>query len=137
MSDVAITAASVQPGSNAQFGDGTAGATITAGQPLYRDTSTTPITMKVADANLSLLAATVEGIALHGASSGQPIRWQSKNDITIGGTLVQGTVYVLSNTAGGICPATDLASGWYRTILGVAKTTSVLKLAIENSGIVP
>lgn len=135
MSDVSITAANVLAGANAKKGRGIAGATITAGQTLYEDPSDS-FKLKLADSNASSTTAKCVGIALHGASSGQPIEYDIEDDdFTPGGTLslsaaADDGVYVLSGTAGGIAPIGDLASGMYPVILGVAKSTTKMNLKI-------
>lgn len=122
MADVAITAASVVPGANAVYRDGIAGATITAGQVCYVDA--TDGRVKLADANASATTANPVGIAVNGASSGQPVRLVVEDDdFTIGGTVAKG-VYVLSATAGGIAPVADVTTGWYPVVVGVAISTS-------------
>jgi hypothetical protein len=139
MSDISITAGSVAKGTNAKTRKGIAGATITAGQTLYEDTSDNS-KLKLADANASAATSNCVGIALHGASSGQPIEFVTEDDdFTPGGTLslsagADDGVYVLSGTAGGIAPVADLASGWYPVILGVAKSASKMHLKIIRAG---
>ena len=59
-----------------------AGATITAGQSVYEDQADGKI--KLADANLSLAAAKAKGLALHGALSNQPIRYQKGGKAIVG-----------------------------------------------------
>jgi hypothetical protein len=54
----------------------------------------------------------------------------------VGATLVVGQVYVLSANAGNIAPVSDLATGWYTTILGIAISTTQLQMGPVNSGIV-
>ena len=132
--DITVTAGSVVAGADASFGTGTAGATITAGQPLYIDTANSNV-LKTADANASLLTSTVAGIALHAASTGQPIKYQTSGLITIGATVAVGTIYVVSDTAGGIMPAADLSTGEYVAIIGVATTTGIIKMGLNNSGV--
>lgn len=134
MADITITAANVVAGSNAVIGYGTAGATITAGQTLYADSSDSD-SLKLADADDTAAKATVVGIALHGASDGQPLQYIKTGTITIGGTVAVGTVYVQSGTAGGIAPVADLASGDYTTTLGIGKTASTIDVRIHNSGV--
>lgn len=134
MTDVSITAANVIAGSGAVTVTGTAGATITAGQAVYLDTADSKY--KLADNNgASALIRTPVGIALNGASNGQPLTIQKKGPITIGGTLTAGAAYYLSDTPGGICPVADLATGEYPTVLGIATSTSVLALDINASGV--
>lgn len=128
MSAVSITAANVLKSASA-VGPFTknAGATITAGQVVYLDSGTD--TLKLADANLSVAAATVAGIALHGAYSGNPCQYVAVDPaFVVGGTLVAGQLYCLGATAGTIVPVTDLTTGDVRAVLGVANSTSTLNL---------
>lgn len=135
MSALTITAANVAPSTGAVI-DRTrnAGETITAGMPVYVDTTTNKY-MK-ADSNASAAAATVYGIALHGASNGQPLAVQTDGDITMGATLTVNTAYVAgATTAGDVNPIADLTTGWYGCLLGIAISTSVLRMAIRNTGV--
>ncbi len=132
MVDLTITAASVQKGGNAVVDNGIAGASLTAGQVVYKDAATG--TYKLADSNFA--GATVPvGIALHAAATGQPIAVQTSGDITIGATLTAGSAYYFSETAGGIQPAADLGSGEVVGQLGLAKSTTVLELRINLPGV--
>lgn len=131
MADITITATSVVAGTDADIYQGVAGETTTAGQAVYLDYLTNRLFL--ADANASEGAAEVKGVALHGASAGQPLRVQTAGGITIGGTTVESTIYIASGTAGGIAPAVDLASGWYTTVIGVGGLTNTLKLSVFPS----
>lgn len=134
MADISITAANVQAGSNAVIQRGTAGATVSAGQVPYKDAADGEY--KMADCDSATAAVKVPvGIALNGASDGQPLAVQTGGDITVGGTLVAGTTYCLSATPGAICPQADLTTGDNVVILGVAKSTTVLALKISVSGV--
>ena len=131
MADLAITAANVLKGANAVFQAGIAGATITAGQPLYLDSNTN--TYKLADADASAAAATVVGVSLNGASSGQPVSINfSDDDFTTGGTMTVGAIYILSNNAGGVTLASSLTTGWYPNVVYIAKSTTKAVLAIAQ-----
>lgn len=136
MTDLSITVAQVLPGTDGVFEQGIAGATITAGQPVYLDT--TANTYKLADADLSAAAATVAGIALHGALAGQPLRIQVAGSITLGAAaaMTVGETYILSDTAGGISPIADVDSTDYVSYLGIASAAGVLKMHKFNSGVV-
>lgn len=132
--DLSITAGSVTTTST-QYRDCTAGATITAGQVVYIDASDGD-SAKLADANASSTTATCVGIALNGASDGQPVRVQTGGTISTGATTVKGATYYVSATAGGIAPASDVTNGWYRTIIGVATdATGTIKMGILVSGV--
>lgn len=132
MTDLSITAANVLAGSGADIVRVTAGATITAGQVVYEDT--TAGTWKLADNN-GTGTRSPGGIALNGASSGQPIAVLRGGPITIGATMTAGVAYYLSDTPGGICPVADLASGETATIIGIATSTTVLDVKIHASGV--
>tara|TARA_R110000822_G_scaffold89133_3_gene206098 strand:- start:454 stop:867 length:414 start_codon:yes stop_codon:yes gene_type:complete len=133
MADITITAASVVRGPTAKLETGTAGATITQGQPVYRDA--TDGLYKLSDCNSATAAVrAVRGIALNAASTGQPLTIAKSGPVTIGATLVAGVAYYLSGTAGGICPVADLTTGDYPTVLGIATSTTVLNVDIQSSG---
>ncbi len=133
MADLSITAANVVAGSDAVRESGTAGATITAGQAVYLDT--TDMKYKLADSNGAAALRVPNGIALNGASNGQPLSVQKGGDITIGGTMTAGIPYFLSDTPGGLCPLPDIGTGEYSCIVGIAKSTSVLAVNIQPSGV--
>lgn len=134
MTDVSITAANVVAGSNATRESGTAGEAITAGQVVYRS-STTGKYMLADNDSATAGAKAPRGIALNGAALNQPLQILRAGDITIGGTLTAGTDYYLSSTAGGICPRADLGSGDDVVLIGIAKSTSVLNVDIQVSGV--
>jgi hypothetical protein len=136
MADLSITVANVAAGSGATVVEGTAGATITAGQVVYLDSSDNKF--KLADCNSATAAVrSPYGIALHGALANQPLAVQRGigGSITIGATLTAGVVYYLSGTAGGIRPVADNATGDYPVALGIATSTTVLKLGFLEAGV--
>ncbi len=116
MADVSQTAANVAKVSNVRTFEGTAGASITAGMPVYADT-TDSNKLKAADAD-TLAASKAKGIALHGATNGQPLLIATGGKIDVGATLSTGVLYCVSTTAGGIAPYGDLATGDFVTLLG-------------------
>lgn len=124
--DVSITPGSVVPSSSAIYLDSyyggqlTAGATITAGQLVYVDTSDSN-KIKLADCDSGTAGVRdVDGIAVNNAASGQRISVVAYDPaLTLGGTTANGTIYVLSATAGGIAPAADVTTGWYVAVVGV------------------
>ncbi|MDX0315904.1 hypothetical protein GOC54_33815 [Sinorhizobium meliloti] len=132
MADLSINSALVVAGTNSTRDTGTAGETITAGQPIYLD-ATTNKWMK--SDNNGTGTRTVHGISLNGASLNQPVSIHKSGDITIGATLVAGTDYWLSGTAGGICPRADLVAGMDTIQVGIAKSTSVLSVDIQDPGV--
>jgi hypothetical protein len=135
MADLSITSTQVLPDVTGGVFNGIAGGTITAGMPIYLDETTN--TLKAADANASAATAAAKGIALHGASTGQPLRIQTNGDVTLGAGAAPaaGAVYVVSATPGGIAPAADLTTGWYTTILGVGIGSNKVRMNVFASGV--
>jgi hypothetical protein len=135
MADITITAANVVPGAGASMVDMTAGAALTAGQVVYKEAATGRA--KLADADSATLEARLAyGIALNGAANGQPVKVLRGGPVTIGATLVAGTDYWLSGNPGGICPRGDVAAGDRVVLIGIAGTTAILNVAIQDSGVV-
>ena len=132
MADLTVTAGSVKPGTGAAISSGYAGEAITAGMAVYKD-ATTSKWMK-AD-NTTATKANVTGIALNTAGTDQPLAVQTSGEITAGATLTQGSVYCVGAAGGGIAPVADNGSAEYVTIIGVAKSSSVLILGIKASGV--
>lgn len=131
MADLSITPGSVLR-IDGSTEPGIAGEDITAGQVVYLDSATN--TYKLADANgASAAVATVQGIALHGALTGQPLLIHLAGIIAVGATVVLGGAYILSATPGGICPYADIASASYVSYLGIAVTTARIRIKIDNS----
>lgn len=134
MSDLSITAANVLAGTDSTAEWGTAGATITAGKSVYYDEASGK--WKLADCDDATAAVRMSvkgGIALNGASDGQPLKVLRSGDITIGASLTAGVAYYLSKTAGGIAPLADISGGTV-VLIGVAHSTSVLNVAINYTG---
>lgn len=151
MADYSVTAASViaspsatyfapnvltQPtlSTSARPNVNTAGTTITAGQPVYQD----PTTMQFspADANAASPLYDVVGIAMNNAALGQPLIIVTADpQFTPGCTLAIGDIMILSGTLGRVCPSADAASGWFVATLGVAYSTTQMKLQINKSGV--
>jgi len=134
MADLTITAANVLAGGAAIKETGIAGATITAGQTVYKDAADGKFKLADADSATAGIRA-LYGVALHGASNGQPLTVAKSGPVTIGATVIVGTTYVLSDTPGGIMPIGDLEAGDYVAHLGIATTAAIIDVAIKNSGV--
>jgi hypothetical protein len=134
MADLTITATSVLAGANAVRDSGNAGEAITAGQAVYRSSATNKWMLADSD-SATAEAKKPTGIALNGAALNQPLAVLKSGDITIGATLTAGTAYYLSATPGGICPVADVGAGEDVCLLGLAKSTTVLAVAIQVPGV--
>jgi hypothetical protein len=137
MADLTVTAANVVPAANAQIARGTAGGQIGTLEPLYADASDSYKLKRGAHTN----AATAElvGVSLHPAEAGQPVAYITGGDVAVGSILTAAMVYVLGSAAGKISPSGDLDSSSpntrYGSIVGIATSSSNLRIGILNSGI--
>lgn len=108
------------------------GATIAAGNTLVKSAGKSIL----ADADASVALASAEGIAITpGVDTGYGIIAFSGSVVLVGATLAVGTVYIVSDTPGGIKPIADATAGDYITILGVASTATQLDLNIVATGV--
>lgn len=136
MTDLVITPTSVAAGTGAVIEHGTAGDTITAGQVVYLDEDGSG-RYELADTDSAAAdARRPRGIALNGASDGQPLAIVKSGPVTIGATVAAGVAYYLSGTPGGICPVADLAPGDYTAIIGMGISTTVLQVGIQAPNVV-
>jgi hypothetical protein len=135
VADLSITAANVIPQSNANIIPGTAGATITAGNTVYYDSGSG--TYKLALCSAVAASATLIGIAMNGASSGQPVDVMISGDVAIGATVIEGTGYYLSGNAGMISTTAITTSTFYPSFVGMAINTTTIRLAITAHNNVP
>lgn len=135
MADIVITPGNLYPSGAAQITRGIAAVAITAGQVVAFNSSSPPgIALSDNDATPPLNLPI--GIAVCSAGVGQPVNYTAIDaNLTIGATVVNGTIYVLSGNPGGICPTTDLLTGDGVCIIGVGKGTTALWLNVLTTGI--
>jgi hypothetical protein len=128
MANIAITAASVLASGQASTETQLAGVALTAGQYVYKEAATG--TFKLADCDSATAEVrNVYGVTLNGAGIGQPVTVAKSDSAFVpGGTLTKGAVYVLSATAGSMCPLADLITTNDVVMLGIATSTTVLNL---------
>jgi hypothetical protein len=132
MPDIAITPANLHPSAQAQLQRGPASVAITAGQVVCLNADQT---IGLADANGPPPTNLPVGVALCSAGVGQPVTYTAIDPaLVLGGTVIAGTVYVLSGTPGGICTPADLAAGMFTSIIGVGNATTMLWLNVLASG---
>jgi len=124
--DLSITATSVAPSANAIIRSATAGATITAGKMVYKSATDQKLYLADCDSATAAVRDCV-GIALVSSAAGAPCAYVIEDPaLVIGATVTNGTIYVLSATAGGIAPAADLTTGWYATVVCVGTSTTTV-----------
>jgi len=134
MADLSPTAANVLAASDAVTEVGTLGATVVPGDVMYKDSSDG--LWKLADNDSATAAVKIpQGVALNGGGSGQPVKVLKSGDLTLGVILTAGIAYYLSDTAGKICPVGDIVTGQTATLIGIARSTSVLRVNFTVSGV--
>lgn len=132
MADISVTAASVVPATTGvTFERYPAAVAITAGQVCYVDASTGQANLADAD-SATAAVRTVKGIAVNSCAAGQQVVLQTSGELTFNAVLTKGAPFYCSATAGGIMPQADLTTGKYVHLLGIAKSTTVLVLDINN-----
>lgn len=135
MAAIVITAANVIAADGAVSSQQyIAGATIAAGQWVYVDTANSNV-LKLAQADGTVLEATVKGMALNGGVTGQPIDVAVSGDVAVGSVLTTAGVYIISATAGSMDPVADLGSSSYLSIVGYATSATNFHFHIANSGV--
>ena len=134
MADLSITAANVVAGAYSRSEAGVLGEAGTAGQVVYKKASDGKFWLADADSTTAEIRQP-DGILLNGGAAGQPCKVLTQGDITIGGTLVAGSVYYLSPTPGGIGLIAEVLTGDYICMIGIAHSTSVLNVAINYTGV--
>jgi hypothetical protein len=132
MADLSITAANVGVTSSSVVELVQVGESVSQGQPAYKK-AIDGLYYK-ADSNASLATAAALGVFITAASTNGYALIVKSGSYLAGATLTVGETYVVSATAGGIAPLSDVTTGWYVTILGVASSTSTLALDIVRSG---
>jgi hypothetical protein len=138
MADIAITAANVLGSSTAvRLTQYKAGEAITAGQPVYLNSSSQWIKLDINAASTGNGITDVRGIAENSApASGQPLSVVTEDsDFTVGGTLTNGSALYGSTTAGGITHDVP-GSGSYPVYIGQAKSTTKAVINFNASGAV-
>ena len=135
--DVTITAANVRPTNSTQLRSPRVvfGETVTAGQWVYRRASDSKFLRAFANGTLEQSGGSTELYwALTGGAVDERGEVAIAGKVIVGGTLVKGKVYVLSDTIGLITLADDLTSSWYSSVAGYASSTTELDLILRADG---
>lgn len=133
MADLTITAANVIPDAGARITTHMAAVAISPAQAVY-ELAGDEQKVGLYDADGTGEVKKLYGLALNSAAVGQPVAVMIGGTLTVGATVVAGTIYLGSDTPGGIRPAADLNSGDVVGVLGVGISTSKIALHIWNTG---
>ena len=132
MADLTVVAANVDPTASTITRTGIAGEAITAGQALFMATDGE---LELAQHDVDAAEAACVGIALNDAAAGQYVTYAISGDVNMGAIMTVGAVYIVGVAEGGIAPEADAGTGDFVTVIGVATTTSNLKMGILQSGV--
>jgi hypothetical protein len=110
---------------------GLAGVAITAGQAVYFDASSQRYKLAI---GTSAAAAALSGVAQHGAAAGQPLDVMYEGPVKGLTGLRPGAIYVVSDdSAGDVMEASDIDSGDYGSVAGIAVSATELELGIVKA----
>jgi hypothetical protein len=111
-----------------------AGESVTQGMPVYLANNGKWFQ---SDANVVAAATATTGIAVSPASTDGffSVVRTAGQDVNIGATLTVGELYVVSATKGAIAPIGDLIAADYVVILGIARTTVLLRTIFNATGV--
>lgn len=132
MADLTVVASNVKPGASVVTKRGIAGEVISAGESIFVAADKT---IQLCENDQAALDAACKGVSLNGAAVGQPVEYAVTGDVDMGVILSIGQTYVVGAAPGGIAPEVDVVTGEFLTVIGVATTTSNLKLGILQSGV--
>jgi hypothetical protein len=134
LTDISITASAVTlvSGPTEQM---VAGATVTAGQVVYREAATGQAKLSDNDSATAEVRS-VYGMALHASLAGQPLV-VAKNGakVAMGAIFTAGVEVYLSGTPGAIAPRADITTGDDPIRVGVPLTTSQLLLDFADPNV--
>lgn len=131
MADLVVTAANVAK-ADGSVQTKNAGVAITAGESVYVDAAGV---LQLCDHASTAAEAACSGVALCDAAIGQPCTYLTSGNYNPGAAVVVGTAYAVGAAAGGVAPIVDVGSGDFTTIIGVATTTSNIKLGLLPAGV--
>lgn len=134
MADYTLAAGDVEY-ALANVGRIVSGATITAGQLIYRDASASNVA-KLAQCDGTAAEAAVIGMAVCNAVAGQPLLYVAGPiDIVVGGAMTEGAAFALSAAAGKFADEADITTAQFLTRIGYAVDATTLHLEIQVTGI--
>jgi hypothetical protein len=129
MAAITITPANVAWVSGPTLGDQIAGEALTAGMAVYQADNNTWLKAQ-GDGTEIEAGKNRLGVALSTADAANARITVALPDavVSYGAVLTKGLIYIIGDTAGSIYPSADAGSGDQVTVLGLAISTSQLKL---------
>ena len=135
MADLVVTEALVTSNNTTQtYRSYETDVAVTAGELLAEDTTTGNLILAVADTEDN---ARLVGVALTSSTgAGEFVVVAERGTYVTGATMVAGTYYVLSATAGKIAPFPDLITGNITSYAIMATSTTQAQIVLYNTTIV-
>lgn len=133
MADISFSSSNVKLADGGKSDTVTFGEAITRGQAIFKDL-TDSNKYKLADSDAVEKTKGVR-FALTDGGDGQKGIAARKGNLSFGGGLVSGTIYMISDTAGGIKPIVDSNVTQFLTIAGIADSSANLPLNFIESGV--
>ncbi len=134
MADLTLVALNIVADFNAVIvSTGVAGVALTAGDVVYAD-STDSGELKLAQHDGTAAEAAAVGIVLADAADTEAVTYITSGELALGTILTAGSVYVVSATPGKIAVDADPGSADFKTVVGVAKSTSTLEVRFIIGG---
>jgi hypothetical protein len=111
---------------------GIAGETLIVGDLVMED----PVDNRIRRAPATALSTPrIIGVALNGASAGNPVNYHWHGLLLGTATLVKGTSYFASPTAGSVGLAADVLSGQYPAFVGIAASATSIDIKPHCPGV--
>lgn len=135
MADISITAANVKlVGGPTE--DTTAAVAVTAGQMVFKEAASGKDKLSDNDSATAEVRG-IRGMALNNAGADQPLTLAKEGALVDLGSavLTAGVDYYLSGTPGSICPRADVTTGDDPIRIGMAETTSRLRLDFADPNV--
>lgn len=130
--DLSITSTSVVPSINAIPRTAMAGVAISAGKLVYKSATDNKLYLSDCDSATAAVRDLV-GIAVVSAAAGTNCLYITEDpNLTIGATVTNGTIYILSATAGGIAPFADGTTAWWITPVAVGTSTTTVSFRAKG-----
>lgn len=128
-----LSITSAVPADGAQFVVGVAGEAISIGQAVHYNKSDGKYYLADAD---NPNRRNLVGIAVTTCAANSQVVVQTSGEVTLGAAATPAEIYIAGATPGSVHPVGDAAASWGIMLLGIARTATVMKLIVTNTGIV-
>jgi hypothetical protein len=135
MTDLLFVASDILASPSAKRSEGISGGVPVAGDVVFMSPDDRQWRRASNNDSTTNGAKVPSGIALNGATAGQPIDVLVLGDLTVSSVLTPGDAYYLSANPGKICPRADVVAGMDVCFIGIAKATNILMVNFMVPGV--